>query len=86
MKNWTRDDITDSVAKTLKSGILVPGYGCAILRKTDPRFMCELEFAVKYIKGLDAGSGALLMPYGLTQNDDGYGKKQRINPSFVKKR
>jgi citrate synthase len=28
----------------------VPGYGHAVLRKTDPRFVCELEFAEKYIK------------------------------------
>jgi citrate synthase len=97
--NWTKDDIKDFVAQTLKSGKVVPGYGHAVLRKTDPRFMCELEFAEKYIKNdnlvdlvkanyevipgelaktgkisnpwpnVDAGSGALLMHYGLTQHD-----------------
>ena len=69
------------------------------MRKTDPRFTCELEFADKYIKNdnlidlvkacykvipeelgkkgsiknpwpnVDAGSGALLMHYGLNQFD-----------------
>ena len=28
----------------------MPGYGHAVLRKTDPRFVCELDFAEKYIK------------------------------------
>jgi len=41
------------VAKTLKAGKVVPGYGHAVLRKTDPRFMLELEFAEKYIKDDD---------------------------------
>lgn len=97
--NWTKDDIAAFVDQTLKSGKVVPGYGHAVLRKTDPRFVCELEFAEKYIKGdnlvdlvkanyevipkelaktgkisnpwpnVDAGSGALLMHYGLTQHD-----------------
>lgn len=36
--------------KTLSAGKVVPGYGHAVLRKTDPRFMCELDFAHKFIK------------------------------------
>jgi citrate synthase len=43
--NWTKADIATHVDNTLKSGKVVPGYGHAVLRKTDPRFMCELEFA-----------------------------------------
>lgn len=69
------------------------------MRQTDPRFICELEFANKYIKNdnlvdlvkacyrvipdvlletgkvsnpwpnVDAGSGALLMSFGLNQFD-----------------
>jgi len=42
---WTKADIATHVDNTLKSGKVVPGYGHAVLRKTDPRFMCELEFA-----------------------------------------
>lgn len=48
---WTKQDVADHVWTTLKSGKVVPGYGHAVLRKTDPRFMCELEFAEKFIKG-----------------------------------
>merc|ERR1719273_1363971 len=44
-ENWTRENIREFVDITLKSGKVVPGYGHAVLRKTDPRFMCELDFA-----------------------------------------
>ena len=33
---------------TLKSGQVIPGYGHAVLRKTDPRFTAQLEFGKKY--------------------------------------
>jgi citrate synthase len=44
-ESWTKDDIKDYVDQTMKAGKVIPGYGHAVLRKTDPRFMCELEFA-----------------------------------------
>ena len=44
-ESWTKDDIKDYVDQTMKAGKVIPGYGHAGLRKTDPRFMCELEFA-----------------------------------------
>ena len=83
----------------MAAGKVVPGYGHAVLRKPDPRFRCELEFANRYIKNdnlvelvkacyrvipeeleatgkianpwpnVDAGSGALLMHYGLKEFD-----------------
>jgi len=34
----------------MASGKVIPGYGHAVLRKTDPRFICELDFANRYIK------------------------------------
>lgn len=34
----------------MKAGKVVPGYGHAVLRKTDPRFQIEINFADKYIK------------------------------------
>jgi citrate synthase len=34
----------------MASGKVIPGYGHAVLRKTDPRFMCQLDFANEYIK------------------------------------
>ena len=96
---WTEEDIKTYVKNTLSNGKVVPGYGHAVLRKTDPRFMCELEFAERNIKddnlvnlvkacyrvipgvleatgkvsnpwpNVDAGSGALLMHFGLNQFD-----------------
>ncbi|MBN2743761.1 MAG: citrate (Si)-synthase [Marinilabiliaceae bacterium] len=35
--------------ETLSSGRVIPGYGHAVLRKTDPRFTVQLDFANKYI-------------------------------------
>jgi citrate synthase len=34
--------------ETLNSGQVIPGYGHAILRKTDPRFTAQLEFGMKH--------------------------------------
>ncbi len=33
----------------LKQGQVVPGYGHAVLRKTDPRYTCQREFALKHL-------------------------------------
>ena len=33
----------------LKSGQVVPGYGHAVLRKTDPRYTCQRAFALKHL-------------------------------------
>lgn len=35
--------------KTLNSGRVIPGFGHAVLRKTDPRYMAQREFALKYL-------------------------------------
>lgn len=83
--------------ETLESGHVIPGYGHAVLRVTDPRFDAFLAFGKKYcadddvfrivakvfevvpnvlkqvkkIKdpwpNVDAGSGALLYKYGMTE-------------------
>jgi len=83
--------------ETLNSGKVIPGYGHAVLRVTDPRFTAFNQFGKKYLKddpvfqtvdrvfkivpevlkkhgkaknpwpNVDAGSGALLYHYGLTQ-------------------
>jgi citrate synthase len=37
------------IHKTLNEGRVVPGYGHAVLRKTDPRFMAQREFALRYM-------------------------------------
>lgn len=44
----TKEQITAFVSKTLSNGKVIPGYGHAVLRKTDPRFSAQLEFAQKY--------------------------------------
>jgi citrate synthase len=41
----TKDQIATYVKKTLSEGKVVPGYGHAVLRKTDPRFIAQMEFA-----------------------------------------
>jgi len=45
----TNEQLGDFVNKTLKSGKVVPGYGHAVLRKTDPRYTCQREFALKHL-------------------------------------
>ena len=45
----TKDQIEAYIHKTLNEGRVVPGYGHAVLRKTDPRFTAQHEFAMKYM-------------------------------------
>jgi citrate synthase len=45
----SREQISDYVKSTLASGKVVPGYGHAVLRKPDPRFMAQREFAEKNV-------------------------------------
>jgi len=48
-----KKQIGDYVHKTLKEGKVVPGYGHAVLRKTDPRYIAQMDFANEYIKDDD---------------------------------
>ncbi|XP_069762463.1 citrate synthase, mitochondrial isoform X2 [Narcine bancroftii] len=43
------DKLRDFIWNTLNSGRVVPGYGHAVLRKTDPRYTCQREFALKHL-------------------------------------
>ena len=61
----TDDGLKEFIWNTLKSGQVsnhtfssispssppqvVPGYGHAVLRQTDPRYMCQREFALKHL-------------------------------------
>jgi citrate synthase len=45
----SKDQIEAYVKKTLADGKVVPGYGHAVLRKTDPRFTAQAEFAKKHM-------------------------------------
>ncbi len=44
----SEEQIANYVKETLSAGQVVPGYGHAVLRKTDPRFTAQMEFAKKY--------------------------------------
>ena len=44
----TKEQIADYIHKTLTAGKVVPGYGHAVLRKTDPRFIAQMEFAKRH--------------------------------------
>lgn len=48
-KDYTQEDLKNFVWEHLKSGQVVPGYGHAVLRVTDPRYTCQREFAQKYL-------------------------------------
>merc|ERR1711964_761456 len=41
--------ITDYLWTTLKAGQVVPGYGHAVLRETDPRYMAQRTFAESHL-------------------------------------
>merc|ERR1739848_310625 len=48
-EDFTDEQLKEFVWTTLKSGKVVPGYGHAVLRKTDPRYTCQREFALKHL-------------------------------------
>ncbi len=48
-ENPTKEQIAEYVQQTLNSGKVVPGYGHAVLRKTDPRFTAQMEFGKKHM-------------------------------------
>ncbi len=45
----TKDQLSKYIWDTLASGKVVPGYGHAVLRKTDPRYTAQREFALKHM-------------------------------------
>ena len=95
----TDDELRQFVLETLRDGRVVPGYGHAVLRLTDPRFTAVHKFGAKVCAddeifqivdrltaivpsilkdqnkvkdpwpNVDAGSGALLYHFGLTEFD-----------------
>lgn len=46
----TKEEVAAFIQKTLVEGKVVPGYGHAVLRKTDPRFTAQQDFYNRYIK------------------------------------
>jgi citrate synthase len=49
----SREQIAEYVKSTLASGRVVPGYGHAVLRKPDPRFMAQRQFAEDNVQDSD---------------------------------
>jgi len=45
----TKEDIEKYAWDTLNAGKVIPGFGHAVLRKTDPRYTAFREFALKYL-------------------------------------
>ncbi len=94
-----KEKIRKYIMQQIEDGKVIPGYGHAVLRKTDPRFTAQLEFGQKYLPddpwlitmtclfevvpevlvgiskiknpwpNVDAGSGVLLMHYGIKEFD-----------------
>ncbi|MCF8272375.1 MAG: citrate (Si)-synthase [Flavobacteriaceae bacterium] len=45
----SEEEMKTYVWETLKSGQVIPGYGHAVLRKTDPRYTVQREFCLKHL-------------------------------------
>jgi citrate synthase len=45
----TEDNVRTALWDTLNSGQVIPGYGHAVLRRTDPRFEAQFRFAEKHL-------------------------------------
>ncbi|HEY60908.1 MAG TPA: citrate (Si)-synthase [Anaerolineae bacterium] len=45
----TKEQLKDYVWETLNRGKIIPGYGHAVLRNTDPRFTAQLKFGKAYM-------------------------------------
>lgn len=45
----TEEEMKKFVWETLNSGQVIPGFGHAVLRKTDPRYMAQREFCLKHL-------------------------------------
>jgi len=45
----TKEELEKFLWDTLNSGQVIPGYGHAVLRKTDPRYTSQMEFCKKHL-------------------------------------
>lgn len=44
----SKEQIETYIRETLAQGRVIPGYGHAVLRKTDPRFLAQMDFCKRY--------------------------------------
>ena len=49
----TKEQLEKYMWDTLNGGRVIPGYGHAVLRKTDPRYIAQREFALKHMPNYD---------------------------------
>jgi citrate synthase len=49
----TKEQLGKYLWDTLNTGKVIPGYGHAVLRKTDPRYTAQREFALKHLPNYD---------------------------------
>jgi len=45
----TKESVAEQAWATLNSGNVIPGFGHAVLRRTDPRYTCQREYALKHM-------------------------------------
>lgn len=73
----TKEQVEKFLWDTLNSGQVVPGYGHAVLRKTDPRYTAQQQFALKYmpqdenfkiVKMIFDAAPDILMKHGKAKN------------------
>eukprot|EP00755_Sulcionema_specki_P004038 Sspe_Gene.29090::Locus_13598_Transcript_2_2_Confidence_0.600_Length_1486::g.29090::m.29090/K01647/CS, gltA; citrate synthase len=69
--------LTDLIWELLNSKRVVPGYGHAVLRKTDPRYTCQREFCLrnlpddelfKFVDTIYKITPGILLEHGKTKN------------------
>lgn len=75
--DFSKENIEKYLWDTLNSGRVVPGYGHAVLRKTDPRYTAQREFALKHmpdyelfqlVSNIYEVAPGVLTKHGKTQN------------------
>lgn len=49
-QNPTKEEIAEFVNRTLSEGKVIPGYGHAVLREPDPRFVAQKRFAERHLE------------------------------------
>jgi citrate synthase len=64
-KTPSEEEMKKFVWDTLNSGQVIPGYGHAVLRKTDPRYAAQRDFCLKHLKD-DTLFGYVDMLYRVT--------------------
>lgn len=75
--DYSKDTIEKYLWDTLNSGRVIPGYGHAVLRKTDPRYMAQRKFAMdhfpdyelfKLVSSIYEVAPGVLTEHGKTKN------------------